>query len=368
MGNTLSRARPQFYDADTNYAALRYSTRRTKPFAFGNRRLYKGRVKNVQHHCLSDATLDSKLHASVSDPKQSVYMSAQSYSASHPDLPSSSQFMQLSSVSLGSSYVKANPHDTDETQISPLDMTYGPDSNRSSLADDATLRSSTSSDSNRSSIRSIQTTMDAMVQCTRKLRRSFSLGLSLNCSKVQASFPLDASEDNGWMGEESGVTMRTAALGDIAVAGRRTPRQSLDSQTWVRRSRGWSMSAVDLDAEQRKDRRSRSLRACWDGLRRNRRSRSHSCTRSRSRSLSMTNLSSRNMDVYGRLHHGFEDVPYCLPCDEKEIDRLNQQHYVLYSLFGRNYLAPIEAPTYALEVGAGSGIWQMVSFFRQDLT
>jgi ubiquinone/menaquinone biosynthesis C-methylase UbiE len=53
------------------------------------------------------------------------------------------------------------------------------------------------------------------------------------------------------------------------------------------------------------------------------------------------------------------DVPYLLPKDLTERDRLNFQHYGLRQLLKGNYMAPItpEQTKDILDVGCGSGIW-----------
>ena len=53
-----------------------------------------------------------------------------------------------------------------------------------------------------------------------------------------------------------------------------------------------------------------------------------------------------------------EDVPYALPKDLEEGQRLNLQRYIFrYSLRG-NYAAPLpETVTTILDVGSGTGIW-----------
>ncbi len=57
----------------------------------------------------------------------------------------------------------------------------------------------------------------------------------------------------------------------------------------------------------------------------------------------------------GRRH--IAGVPYALPKDDAEINRLDFQHYMLrYALQG-NYLAPISQPHDILDVGSGSGRW-----------
>src|SRR6476660_204948 len=50
-------------------------------------------------------------------------------------------------------------------------------------------------------------------------------------------------------------------------------------------------------------------------------------------------------------------VPYTLPKDDQEINRLDFQHYMLrYALRG-NYAAPIGQTLSILDVGTGSGRW-----------
>ncbi|HEX2348087.1 MAG TPA: methyltransferase domain-containing protein [Ktedonobacterales bacterium] len=51
------------------------------------------------------------------------------------------------------------------------------------------------------------------------------------------------------------------------------------------------------------------------------------------------------------------DAPYVLPSDDKEINRLDFQHYMLrYALRG-NFAAPIQRPMSILDVGSGTGRW-----------
>ena len=52
-------------------------------------------------------------------------------------------------------------------------------------------------------------------------------------------------------------------------------------------------------------------------------------------------------------------VPYPLPKDMSEINRLDFQHYLLRTGFGGNFIAPISAPRAILDVGSGSGRWSM---------
>src|SRR5579883_3390033 len=58
----------------------------------------------------------------------------------------------------------------------------------------------------------------------------------------------------------------------------------------------------------------------------------------------------------GRRHR--DDVPYALPKDLEEGQRLNLQHYIFRYVLRGNYAAPLtEAVTTILDVGSGTGIW-----------
>ena len=53
------------------------------------------------------------------------------------------------------------------------------------------------------------------------------------------------------------------------------------------------------------------------------------------------------------------NVPYVLPSDDQEVNRLDFQHYMLrYALRG-NYAAPLNQPQSILDVGSGTGRWAM---------
>lgn len=62
-------------------------------------------------------------------------------------------------------------------------------------------------------------------------------------------------------------------------------------------------------------------------------------------------------------------VPYLLPKDALEDQRLNYQHHVLYKTISNHYLAPLmpECPQIILDVGSGTGIWavEMSNVFPQ---
>jgi SAM-dependent methyltransferase len=62
------------------------------------------------------------------------------------------------------------------------------------------------------------------------------------------------------------------------------------------------------------------------------------------------------------------DVPYVLPKDLQEIDRLDLQHYALRAILKGNYAAPIPDTVHTiLDIGAGSGRWaiEMAESFPQ---
>lgn len=50
-------------------------------------------------------------------------------------------------------------------------------------------------------------------------------------------------------------------------------------------------------------------------------------------------------------------IPYALPTDMEEINRLDFQHYMLRHAFQGNYAAPVDSPTSILDVGTGTGRW-----------
>lgn len=61
------------------------------------------------------------------------------------------------------------------------------------------------------------------------------------------------------------------------------------------------------------------------------------------------------------------DVPYALPSDLSEMNRLDFQHYLLRQAFRGIYAAPIGTPRDILDVGAGTGRWakEMAALFPQ---
>lgn len=59
--------------------------------------------------------------------------------------------------------------------------------------------------------------------------------------------------------------------------------------------------------------------------------------------------------VGGRTHA--RGIPYVLPRDLEEMNRLDFQHYILRQVFKGNFLAPVHRPLQVLDVGAGTGRW-----------
>src|SRR5579883_2951423 len=60
-------------------------------------------------------------------------------------------------------------------------------------------------------------------------------------------------------------------------------------------------------------------------------------------------------------------IPYALPRDLEEMNRLDFQHFLLRQAFKGNYAAPIGNPGSILDVGAGTGRWarEMALLFPQ---
>jgi ubiquinone/menaquinone biosynthesis C-methylase UbiE len=65
-------------------------------------------------------------------------------------------------------------------------------------------------------------------------------------------------------------------------------------------------------------------------------------------------MDSRSSKGTRRYH---KSVPYMLPNDMAEVNRLDFQHYVLRSILRGNYQAPISNPSAILDVGCGTGAW-----------
>lgn len=59
--------------------------------------------------------------------------------------------------------------------------------------------------------------------------------------------------------------------------------------------------------------------------------------------------------IAGRRH--LTGVPYALPKDTSEINRLDFQHYIYRRVVRGNFLVPLDDPRMILDVGCGTGIW-----------
>ncbi len=79
--------------------------------------------------------------------------------------------------------------------------------------------------------------------------------------------------------------------------------------------------------------------------------------RSQARAGAMTFEASMTDMVAGRKR--VVGLPYALPADDEEINRLDFQHYMLRYAFQGLYAAPISQPNSILDVGTGTGRWAM---------
>ena len=59
--------------------------------------------------------------------------------------------------------------------------------------------------------------------------------------------------------------------------------------------------------------------------------------------------------VEGRRH--VKDLPYLMPTDKYEFNRLDFQHYLIRYVMQCNYIAPLANPTGILDIGCGTGRW-----------
>jgi SAM-dependent methyltransferase len=78
----------------------------------------------------------------------------------------------------------------------------------------------------------------------------------------------------------------------------------------------------------------------------------------RRRALVLDPAQDRRFLVFGGRRH-LAAMPYPLPKDLTEINRLDFQHYLLRLGFRGNYAAPLQQPRDILDVGSGSGRWAM---------
>jgi SAM-dependent methyltransferase len=67
-------------------------------------------------------------------------------------------------------------------------------------------------------------------------------------------------------------------------------------------------------------------------------------------------LSSSTHGYVGGRKHAL-GVPYALPQDSEEVNRLDFQHYLLRYAFRGNFAAPLDSPHAILDVGCGTGRW-----------
>ena len=78
-------------------------------------------------------------------------------------------------------------------------------------------------------------------------------------------------------------------------------------------------------------------------------------TRSTTQGPNQTGDDLARRSLMGRLF--LRGVPYVLPKDMGEVNRLDFQHYMMRSALRGNYAAPISTPESILDVGAGTGRW-----------
>src|SRR5512146_2838198 len=80
--------------------------------------------------------------------------------------------------------------------------------------------------------------------------------------------------------------------------------------------------------------------------------------RRRRRPIMVEDASGQRFRLFGGRQH-LADLPYPLPKDMDEVNRLDFQHFLLRAGLRGNYAAPIQQPTDILDVGCGSGRWAM---------
>ena len=62
----------------------------------------------------------------------------------------------------------------------------------------------------------------------------------------------------------------------------------------------------------------------------------------------------------GRQYHSYRSGKYLLPCDQREIERMEVYHHIwLVLLGGRLHIAPLVEPKRILDVGTGNGEWAL---------
>lgn len=87
--------------------------------------------------------------------------------------------------------------------------------------------------------------------------------------------------------------------------------------------------------------------------------------RGRGSAVSVVDVASPTGVVAGRVR--VRGVPYNLPRDLEEMNRLDFQHYMFRNALRGNYAAPVNAPASILDVGTGTGRWarEMAQLFPQ---
>lgn len=87
------------------------------------------------------------------------------------------------------------------------------------------------------------------------------------------------------------------------------------------------------------------------------------------RTLPPSNKPMISFDEEGRRHRA--DTPYLLPNDDRELQRLNYQHFLLRHVLKGNMFAPVHdllaKPSHVLDVGCGTGRWgdEIASIYPQ---
>lgn len=81
---------------------------------------------------------------------------------------------------------------------------------------------------------------------------------------------------------------------------------------------------------------------------------------------SLLSTASLNASIYdyetedGRSYHALRRGKYALPNDDGEQDRMDMHYHAVRLAFdNRHYFAPLERPTWILDVGTGTGIWAL---------
>ena len=77
-----------------------------------------------------------------------------------------------------------------------------------------------------------------------------------------------------------------------------------------------------------------------------------------SETTSVKSVAYRFRHENGRTYHNFSPLSYPFPNDEREQERLDFQHHIIYNLLHqRLYLSPVKEKQQVLDLGTGTGIW-----------